>query len=290
MKLGAMYPQYEIGGDLADLTRFAQAAEALGFDYVSYPDHVLAVAPNREPPLLALFDEKDRWQDPFCVFACLAGLTTRVELFTSILILPQRQTALVARQATDVDLLSKERLCLAVGLGWNPVEYRALGMDFHTRGRRLDEQIPLLRRLWGEDLVSYAGEFDRISNAGLNPRPKRRIPIWVGGLSEPAYRRGARHGDGFLFACDFETGRARGERVLAHLSEQERSAEGFGLQLIASSLDRATFPGPGPGIDQLRRWRDWGGSHGTIVTTEQGLGAVDEHIDFLARVRQGVLQ
>jgi probable F420-dependent oxidoreductase len=284
-----MYPQYEIGADPADLTRFAQAAETMGLDYLGYPDHVLAVSPEREPPMPALFTEHDRWQDPFCVFAYLAGKTRRIELVTSIMIIPQRQTALVARQAADVDLLTNGRLCVAMGLGWNYAEYEAVGMDYHTRGRRMDEQIPLLRRLWGEDIVTFEGRFDRLDRAGLNPRPRRQIPIWLGGLSEPAYRRGAGLGDGFVFACDFETGRRRAERVLAYLAEQGRAAQDFGFQLVPANLDRASRVGPGPIIDQLRRWRDWGGGRGTIVTTEQGLESVEQHIDFLQQVREGVL-
>src|SRR5262249_49955317 len=153
---------------------------------------------NRDPPLMA-YDENDPFHDPLVAFGYLAAITKRLELVTGVLILPQRQTALVARQAAHVDLLSGGRLFLGVGTGWNYVEYDALGHDFGSRGRRMDEQIPYLRRLWSETVISFEGEFDRIDRANLAPRPRRSIPIYCGGMVPAAYRRAARLADGFIF-------------------------------------------------------------------------------------------
>src|SRR5207342_3061716 len=163
-------------------------------------DHVLgAVHAGRTRPLTGPYTERDPFHDPFVMFAFLAGQTERIGFATGILILPQRQTALVARQAADVDLLSGGRLRLGVGVGWSPVEYEALGQDFRTRGARQEEQIELLRRLFTEPVVDFSGRFDRVDRAALLPKPARPIPIWLGGSSEAAYDRAARLADGFIF-------------------------------------------------------------------------------------------
>lgn len=290
MKIGAMYPQYEMGADPASIRRFALDVEESGFDYVSLPDHVVATSTKgREPPLPSLFDEHDKWQDPFTVFGFIAAITTTIGLHTGIFILPQRPTLLTARQAADVDLLSGGRLCLAVGLGWNYVEYDALGQSFRTRGRRMEEQIPLLRRLWSEELVSFAGEFDRLEGVSINPLPGRQIPIWMGGYSEPAYSRAARMAGGFVFGGDFEIVRAKAERMLFHLKAVGRTAHGFALEMMTASQNRGSRSGPQPSIDNLRRWRDWGGTHGSISSTEQGFASIDQHIEFQMRVKEAVL-
>src|SRR5262249_39194645 len=157
----------------------------LGYDYFVMFDHVAgAVHANREPKLWGPYTEKDPFHDPMVAFGYLAGVTQRMELVTGILVLPQRQTLLLARQSADVDLLSNGRLRLGVAVGWNYVEFDALGQDFHKRGARLDEQIGLLRRLWGEEVLSFDGRFDKMDRLALNPRPKRQIPIYIGGVSE----------------------------------------------------------------------------------------------------------
>jgi len=289
MKIGAMYPQYEMGAAPDDLRRFAVGVEAAGFDYLSFPDHVVSWSVNRDPPVPDMFNERDKWQDPFTVFGFLAAITQRIELHTGIFVLPQRPTALVARQAADVDLLSGERLCLAVGLGWNYAEYDALGQDYHKRGRRADEQIPLLRRLLCGEMVSFAGEFDRMFDVCLNPAPRRQIPIWMGGMTEPAYKRAAKLGGGFVFEGDFEIAKSKAERVLDYLDAENRPRDGFALEMMTASLDRTKHAGPQPSIDHLRRWRDWRGTHGSIASTEQGLQTIEQHLDFQIQVRDQIL-
>src|SRR6476646_2702266 len=200
VQIGVVYPQIELGGDPTAVGRFGRAVEELGFDYLLAYDHVLgAVHAGRTPPLTGPYTERDPFHDPFVMFAYLAGLTERIEFATGVLILPQRQAGLVARRAADVALLSRGRLRLGVGVGWRPVAYQALGQDFRSRGARQEEQIELLRRLFTEPVVDFAGRFDRVDRAALVPKPTRSVPIWLGGSSEVAFERAARLADGFIF-------------------------------------------------------------------------------------------
>jgi probable F420-dependent oxidoreductase len=193
MQIGVVYPQIELGGDPEAVRRIGRATEELGFDHLLAYDHVLgAVHEGRIPPLVGPYTEQDPFHDPLVMFAHLAAVTERIGFVTGILILPQRQTALVARQAADVDLLSGGRLRLGVGIGWNPVEYEALGENFGTRGAREEEQIALLRRLWTEPVVDFSGTFDRIDRATIAPKPTRPIPIWLGGYGDCARAGGSR--------------------------------------------------------------------------------------------------
>lgn len=283
MEIGAVYPQIELRGDPRALDAIGRAVEALGYDHLVMFDHVAgAVHEGRRVPMYGPYTDKDPFHDPLVSFAYLAGITSRIGLATGILVLPQRQTVLVARQAADVDLLSGGRLRLGVGVGWNPVEYEALGQDFHTRGRRLDEQIGYLRQLWQDCPTSFSGEFDTIDRAGINPRPQRRIPLWCGGSSEPALRRAARLGDGFVFSGPFETSILPGwQRLKELLREQGRSPDDFGAEyLISASLS------VGDTLDVIRRWRDAAGTHVGVRTMGLGFTEAQQHIEFLAEVRQ----
>lgn len=283
MKIGAIYPQTELHGDPKAVDSIGRSVEALGYDYLLMFDHVAGADPaDRDPPLFGPYTDKDPFHDPFVAFGYLAGVTSRIELVTGILVLPQRQTVLAARQAADVDLFSAGRLRLGVGVGWNPVEFEALGQAFHTRGERLNEQIVLLRRLWEASPLSFEGKFDRIDRAGLNPRPNRRIPIYCGGNSEPAYRRAASLGDGFIFSGDLERNILPGWRRLQDLlAEQGRPLDGFGADyLLPQGADVETA------LDLIGRWRDAGGTHAAVRTMGLGYTSAQQHIDYLAEVRQ----
>src|SRR3954453_9605496 len=200
MQIGVVSPQTELRGDPAAVRRIGTAVEDLGFDHLMAYDHVLgAVHADRTAPLTGVYTELDPFHDPFVMFAYLAGITERIGFATGILVLPQGQTVLVARQAADVDLFSGGRLRLGVGVGWNHVEYEALGQDFRTRGVREEEKIELLRRLFTEPVVDFSGRFDRVDRAALVPKPARPIPIWLGGSGEKALARAARLADGFIF-------------------------------------------------------------------------------------------
>jgi probable F420-dependent oxidoreductase len=283
MKIGVVYPQTELRGDPDAVREIGLATEALGYNHLLVFDHVVGASHDREPKLWGPYTELHPFHDPFVMFGFLAGITKRIELATGVLILPQRQTVLVAQQAADVDLLSHQRLRLGIGTGWNYVEYHALGQDFETRGARADEQIPFLRRLWSEPLVSFEGRFDRIDKGNILPRPKRQIPIWVGGFTEPAFRRGGRLGDGYIFAGDIDHAREGLARVRHHLADSGRSEEGFGLDLVlirARDVDET--------IDTLNRWRDLGGTHATVHTMGKGFTTAQAHIDFMAEVRHRI--
>jgi probable F420-dependent oxidoreductase len=281
MRIGAVYPQTEAAGDPRNVRAFGVAMESMGLDHVLAFDHVAgANHADRDPPLWGPYTEHHPFHDPMVMFAYLAGMTQRIEFVTGVLILPQRQTVLLAKQATDLDLLSGERLRLGVGTGWNYVEYEALGQDFATRGARMDEQIDFLRKLWAEPLLTFEGEFDRITRGNINIRPSRQIPIWMGGFAEPAYRRAVRTGDGFIFAtvahADLEKAWGRTRELLA---EAGRSEATFGRDYIA-----LRSAGAEDAADRLKRWRDSGGTHGTISPLDQGFADIRRHIDFVGEV------
>lgn len=278
MKIGTVYPQIELAGDPDAVRRYALATEALGYDHLLAYDHVLGASHDREPKLWGPYTEKDPFHDPLIMFAYLAGLVPRLEFATGVIILPQRQTALVARQVADLDLLSGQRLRFGIGVGWNYPEFQALGQDFATRGARTDEQMALLRRYWSEPLVTFKGRFDEVDRCNLMPLPKRTIPIWVGGFEEPAFRRGGRLGDGFMFAGAEPLKHLA--RVKHHLHEAGRSLNGFGLEFItnaARSVNEA--------VEMAKRWQDAGGTHLSVCTMGMGLKGVEAHIGFIAEVR-----
>jgi probable F420-dependent oxidoreductase len=284
MRYGVVFPQTEFGNDPSAIQDYAQTAESLGYDYLLVYDHILGAHPQRDPKLTGPYTDQHPFHEPMVLFGFLAGVTRRLQLTTGILILPQRQTALVAKQAAEVDVLSGGRLRLGIGLGWNHVEYEALGENFKNRGRRVEEQVEVLRRLWTEPLVDFRGEFHIIDNAGLNPMPiQRPIPIWFGGSAEPALRRAARLADGWMPAGrkpDDDT-----KRLLGQL-------ENF---LLEGGRDRSTF-GIDPWIsvantpkDEWRKrveaWQALGATHIGVDTMRAGLTSPQAHIDAIRSFR-----
>jgi probable F420-dependent oxidoreductase len=285
IKLGAVYPQTEFNGDPAALDRFAREVERMGFDHLLIYDHVVgAVHEGRDPPLMGPYSDAHPFHEPLCALSYVAAITSRIDLVTGILILPQRQTVLVAKQATEVDLLSGGRLQLGVGAGWNYVEYDALGQDFHRRGKRMDEQIVFLRRLWSEPPFSFKGEFDRLDRGHILPRPKRQIPILVGGFVEATYRRAAKLADGFIFALELDGGTLDGwKRLQQLLREEGRPVNGFLAHYnVAGHLGRGATADAG--VDLVRRWEDAGGTHANIITMDLGYSELDQHLDHLKSV------
>ncbi len=279
MKIGIIYPQNELQGDPEAVRRIGLVTEELGFDHLLVYDHVLGATHDREPKLSGPYTEKHPFHDPFLMFAYLAAITQRIELITGILILPQRQTVLVARQAADLDLLSRERFKLGVGVGWNYVEYDALGQDFHARGKRVDEQIDLLRRLWSEPVVNFKGEFDRIDRAALNPKPRRTIPIWIGGFADAALRRAATLGDGFIFADGAADAFEQLKSLRQYLQQTQRPETGFGFH---RNMLRAKDPQAV--VESVLRWRDVGGTHASVNTMGQHFTTIEQHIDYTKKV------
>jgi len=286
MKLGVVFPQTEIGNDPLAIRDFAQAAEQLGYNHLLAYEHVLGAPPERleglgfRPP----YTHKTPFHEPFVLFGYLAGLTTNLELVTGILVLPQRQTALVAKQAAEVDVLTGGRLRLGVGIGWNYVEFEALGESFRNRGRRCEEQVALLRQLWTKELVDFDGKHHAVHGAGINPLPVQRpIPVWMGAMAEPAIKRAARIADGWFpqFAPGPE-GAATIDRLRGYLRDAARNPEDFGIE-CRIPLARTTEDDR---MAMLERWRELGATHASLNTMGAGLASLQDHIDAIRRFRE----
>jgi len=276
MRIGVVFPQTEYGHDPVAVCDFAQTAEGLGYTHVIAYDHVLGANPDRPDGWSGPYTYQHSFLEPFVLFATMAAVTRSIELAPGVLILPQRQTALVAKQAATLDALSGGRVRLGVGLGWNPVEYQALGADFRTRGRRLEEQVGLLRRLWTEPLVSFAGRWDTITDAGLNPLPVQRpIPLWFGASAEAAIRRAARLADGWMMTGTRSADEARPSLDLLDrwLHEMGRSRSSFGVEARL-----AYRPGEAAAwAQQVRAWEAAGLSHLSLNTMGAGLPGPAAH-------------
>ena len=284
MKVGAVYPQIETG-DVLSLDTIGRGVEEIGFDSLLMYDHVVgAVHEGREPPLWGPYDATHPFHCPFGAFSYLAGITRRIEFVTGILILPQRQTVLAAKQAADLAILSRGRFTLGVGTGWNYVEYDALGEDFARRGQKLEEQIPYLRQLWTQPQVSFEGTFDRMDRGALIPRSDRSIPIFCGGFGERPYARAVRMADGFIFAAGLEEKSLPGWlRLQQLLAQAGRSVEDFGAHLIIQDVTGRGLD-VGESLDAMRRWRDAGGTHVSVGTMYRGYTQAAQHLDFLNEV------
>jgi probable F420-dependent oxidoreductase len=283
---GIVLPQTEIGNNPLILRDFAQMAEAMGYRYLLAYDHVLGANPNRPSGWTGPYTHQTPFHEPFVLFAYLAALTKTLEFVTGILILPQRQTALVAKQAAELDILSNGRLRLGVGIGWNKVEYDALGMDFATRGQRSEEQVHLLRALWSQQLVTFVGEFDRVDDAGLNPLPSRQIPIWFGGEAEAVLERMARLGDGWVVNfMEPQAGAPYMERIGSYLAAAGRAPSSFGAD-VRVNMSRQPVS---EWADYLRGWQAIGATHAALNVMGAGLKGLDDYIkpmrEFMEIVR-----
>ncbi len=279
MRIGVVFPQTEMGADVDDVRRYGEHVDDLGFTHVLAYDHVVGADPAVYKGWKGPYDVHTTFHEPFVLFGYLAAITG-LEMVTGIIILPQRQTALVAKQAAEVDLLTRGRFRLGVGLGWNAVEYEALGRNFNDRGRRIEEQVQLLRRLWTEQTVTHEGPSERLIGAGLAPLPVQRpIPIWFGAQSDPAYRRVGRLADGWFPQMQ------PGPRLDAARAIVERAASEAGRDPTSIGMEGRVTWGDG-GVEQLLehvdRWRVAGATHVSINTMGSGLGSVDRHLAVLA--------
>ncbi len=268
MRIGVVFPQTELGGDVGAVRAYGQAVADLGYHHVLAYDHVLGADPAVHAPWSGPYDITTTFHEPLVMFGYLAALTD-LELVTGVIILPQRQTALAAKQAAEVDLLTGGRFRFGVGVGWNPVEYEALGQRFDRRGRRLDEQIELLRTLWTTPSVSFEGTFDVVTGAGLAPLPVQRpIPIWVGGSSEAAYRRIGRLADGWFPQIRPGDDLDHALRTIAAAAAEAagRSPDGIGMEgrVTWDPNDSDRF------ARQVERWRANGATHLSINTMQHG--------------------
>ena len=281
MKIGVVFPQTEFEPDPIAIRDYAQAVEGLGFNHMHAYDHVLGANPDRPGGFLGPYSYKDPFFEPFILFSYLAGLTRKIEFATGILILPQRQTALVAKQATTLDVLCNGRLRLGVGIGWNEVEYVALGENFHNRGKRIEEQVALLRQLWTQPLVKFEGRWHNIPDAGINPLPIRRpIPIWFGGSDDRVIRRMALLGDGWMPGTrPIEQMRPLLDKLAQYLAEAGRERASFGID---ARLNLSQV-GPGSWIDFLHTWKKLSATHLSVNTMGCGYETATSHVEALRR-------
>jgi probable F420-dependent oxidoreductase len=277
MQIGVVFPQTEIGPDAGAVRAYGEGVERLGFAHVLAYDHVLGADPSVHEGWNGPYDISSTFHEPLVLFGYLAALT-RLEMVTGIIILPQRQTALAAKQAAEVDLLTGGRFRFGIGLGWNRVEYEALGKDFTSRGRRVEEQVALLRRLWTEQSVTFAGADEQVTGAGLAPLPVQRpIPVWFGAQSLPAYRRAGRLADGWFPQV------APGPRLDEARAAVERAAREAGRDPAAIGMEgRVSWRDDAATLaDHVGRWRRAGATHVSVNTMGAGLRGVDRHLAVL---------
>lgn len=288
MQLGVVFPTRQIGTDPSVIAEYARTAESSGYGHLLTYDHVLGV--DRGPDWNGPYDYTDQFHEPLTLFSYLAGVTTDISFLTGILILPQRQTVLVAKQAAEVDVLSEGRLQVGVGTGWNRVEYEALGREFGTRGKRVDEQIDLLRELWQDELVSWDGDAEAdvtFRDAGLNPLPVQRpIPVWIGGGADVVLRRAARLGKGWIIpgkplkpGASLADEAAKLETLKAYLDKEGRNPDEFSVlgRLRLSPDD------PDEWVAGARKWADLGITHLAVDTMDIDIDDPSQHATKIGR-------
>ena len=291
MEVGVIFPQTEIEPDPLAIKDFAQAAEDMGYAYIFIADHVLGADPaHHDFPALRTYNHKSVVHETMTLMGYLSAITEQVGLATGILILPQRQTVLVAKQAAEVDVLSGGRLRLGIGVGWNSVEFEALGEDFHNRGARSAEQIEVMRALWTQEVVDYHGKWHNISHAGLNPLPVQRpIPVFLGAgssatptIAEPVLKRVARIADGWCpnFGPD-ERGRGYVEKVHGYMLEMGRDSD----KLQLDGRLRTSGKQPEDWIDEAKAWEELGARYLSIENRQGGLKTAGEHIEAMRRFK-----
>ena len=286
MKTGFVFPQTEIGSDPILIRDYVQAAEGMGYEYLLIYDHILGANPDRPGGWRGPYTHENTFHEPFVLFGYLAGLTQKLEFVTGILILPQRSTALVAKQAAEVDVLSGGRLRLGIGIGWNKVEYVAQGMNFHDRGKRSAEQVELLHQLWTKRLVTYEGEHHRVEDAGLNPMPVQQpIPIWFGGQADPVLERMARLGQGWMpNTMPFERAKPVIEKLHGYLESAGRKPEDFGMDIRVNVSTQS----PDDWTPYIEGWRDLGATHVAVNTMGAGFSDPQEHLKMLQQFKDHV--
>lgn len=285
MKIGAVLPHNEIGTDPGAIRAYLEGVEELGMTHLLIYDHVMGVDPNRPGGFAGPYDDNVAFHEPFTFFGFAAAVTSSIELVTTVLILPQRQAVLVAKQAAEVAVLSGDRLRLGVGVGWNKVEYDGLNEDFHTRGRRQEEQVDLMRRLWTEHSFTYEGEFHRFEGASILPRPSQPVPIWFGGSAPALIDRCARLGDGWMpLGGANDKSRAILDEIRTKGEAAGRNMSEFGVQA------QAQWGGGTPERwrSHAEKWSGIGATHLAIATHNAGPTDVDGHLARIAEYQDAV--
>ena len=286
MRLGAIFPQTEIGSDPAAVRDFAQAAEGLGYEHLLVFDHVLGADTSVRQGWDRPYSSADMFHEPFVLFGYLAGLTETIEMVTGVLILGQRQTSLVAKQAAEVDVLTGGRLRLGIGVGWNAVEYEGLSESFTNRGRRSEEQIELMRQLWTNEVVDFHGRYHNVTHAGINPLPVQQpIPVWFGGGAPQVVKRIGRMGDGWF--PQFEPNSEGAERIAemrGYATEAGRDPSAIGIEgrIGIATDDQANWQ------KLAESWAEVGATHLSVNTMRAGLQGPDQHIEAIRKFKETV--
>jgi probable F420-dependent oxidoreductase len=285
MQVGVVFPQTELGGDVGAVRAYGEQVEALGYRHVLAFDHVVGADPKVHTGWNGPYDVQTTFHEPMVLFGFLAGVTRSLEFVTGVIILPQRQTVLVAKQAAEVDLLSSGRFRLGVGIGWNKVEYEALGEDFGNRGKRSEEQIELMRRLWTEESVTFDGKFHTVTGAGLAPLPVQRpIPVWIGAGSTPGYERAGRIADGwFPMVVPGPALDAAREVVDRAAVDAGRDPKDLGMEAWVKWQGSADDV-----VAKVDKWTKAGATHVSINTMGAGLKSVDDHLAALTAVAEAL--
>ena len=287
MKLGLSFPQTEIGTDPSKIKDFMQSAEDLGYDFITFVDHVLGEEAPRGASFAGNYTRDFMFHEVMVLMGYAAAVTNRIGLGTAVMILPQRQAVLVAKQAAEVDLLSGGRLRLGVGLGWNKVEYDGLGMSFGNRAKRFSEQIDVMRELWSQRVVEYRGDFHDFDSAGINPEPLQRpIPVWIGAMKEVAVRRAARVGDGWFMYPRQDPG----NEAHAMISTYRQAAAEAGREPDSLGVNATVFANQGAGPDEWRsimeKWERMGVNELTFRTAESDLENLEAHMDAIKKMAE----
>ena len=289
MDFGISFPQTQIGNDPAIIRNFVETAEGVGFERLTLVDHILGAKEAKDAPWAVHYTIEYGFHEPLTLFAWIAGFTKSIQLVTANVVLPQRQTELVAKQAAQIDILTGGRMVLGIGVGWSKSEFEALNMNFANRGARIEEQVDLLRRLWTDELVEFEGKWHKISEMGMNPRPiQQPIPIWFGAMEEVAVRRAARIGDGWLMSPRGKPDDQMKKLVEAFYGEAEsagRNVNDLGIDATVFAEDR----GPNEWLSEAQAWRDLGATSITFRTSESGFTHIDQHINAMRRLAEATI-
>ncbi len=286
MQIGVVFPQTEFGDDPAAIKAYAQTAEGLGYSHIIAYDHVVGANPNRPGGWQGPYTSETSFHEPFVLFAFMASVTDRIGFAPGIIILPQRQTVLAAKQAATLDVLSNGRLRVGIGIGWNALEYTALNEDFHSRGKRVEEQVQVMRALWTSPLVTFQGRWHTLPDVGIKPLPVQQpIPIWFGGQAEAALARMARLADGWM--TNYRTAAEAVpaiETIQRSLAEIKRPREQFGIEARIHYGDG----NPEKWHALMADWQAAGATHFSVNTMSCGFRTPDQHIEAIRHFARAV--
>ena len=290
-KIGAVFPQTEIGNDPDGINQYVTAVESMGYDHILIYDHVLGASTANRPNWKGAYRLEDSFHEVMVLFGYISAITTKIELATGILVLPQRDTALVAKQAAELDILSNGRLRLGVGIGWNDVEFEALNSEFTNRGARIEEQVSLLRELWTNELVTFKGKWHDLDDMGISPLPPQSpIPIWFGGAANAVMQRIGKMGDGWIYPGYSPFPDIQSKTMLDSIknsaNQANRSISQIGIEKILSESEK-----PKEGwSDAGSLWMEYGATHLSINTMGANLTSINGHLDALESFINEIIQ